>query len=165
MKQCTLRPMLPETASMPSVITLEDARQLGLKTGNLHLQISDRKIAQTAREIFFSKNPLEKYPELTKTPLFCDEVDEVKLLLDENLQEHLLTVPNIQKLVLFRFLLLRQGYMHFEIRAGREKTLTIPLENGFTALAVQMIANQLKDYYRPSKNPEGDRSLGYSNIL
>lgn len=161
--------MSSETAPKPSIVMLEDAvRRLGLRTGNLHLQIIDKNIAQTAREIFFGKNPLEKYLEIT-TPFFHEEVEKtrnevfLKLSFTKNLsQEHPLTLPNIQKLMLFRIRLLKQGSLDFRVRESNRKILTIPLKDGFTTLAARMIINQLVNYNKSSSDPrENFRQYGY----
>lgn len=165
--------MLPEIAPKRSVgkeiVELEDAvRQAGLRTGNLPTKIPDEKIAAIAREIIFCVDPSKKYPELAKTWLFHEGVLEtknevtLKLYPTNNLSgDHPLMLPNIQKLMLLRARLLKQGYLHFKVQTGRE-ILTIPLRDGFTTLAARMIINQLKDYDRPSNDPEeGYRQFGY----
>lgn len=162
--------MLQESApnALLSIVMLEDAvRQLDLRTGNLHLKCVDEGIKQIARETFFSKNPFERYFKITTSLLFRQGVEKVKfevrsrLLWNKDLQgEHPLTVPNIQKLMLFRFRLM-QGLSHFEVRAGRE-ILKIPLKDGFTALAARIIVNQLENYNKPSNDPREEfRQFGY----
>lgn len=165
--------MLPETAPKRSVwkeiAKLEEVvRQVGLRTGNLHLKIRDEKIAAIAREIIFCVDPSKKYPELTKTWLFHEGVREtknevtLKLYPTKNLSEDdPLVLPNIRKLMLLRVLLLKQGYLNFEVQTGRG-ILMIPLKDGFTTLAARMIINQLEDYPRPSNDPEeGYRQFNY----
>lgn len=162
--------MLQESApkALLSIVMLEDAvRRLDLRTGNLHLKCVDEEIKQIARETFYSKNPLERYSEITTSLLFRQEVRKVesevykRLNLSENLSgEYPLVEPNIQKLMLFRFRLM-QRLSHFEVRVDRE-VLKIPLDDGFIPLIARMIVNQLKSYNKSSNDPREEfRQYGY----